>query len=108
MISSITEFGGKLVRSNEQHDLHDHDYLQNLTLSKTVLNGGKSTQGHKHDGVDEVYIFISGQGSIEIDNKSFRIQPGSIAQIKGGEFHRVNNLTKEKLEFISIFQRYER
>ena len=108
MISSTEDFGGTLVRSNERYDLFDHDYLKNLTLSKTVLKGGKSTQGHKHDDVDEVYLFIKGSGSIEIDTVSHQVQSGSIVQIKGGEFHRVNNLTKDPLEFICVFQRYER
>lgn len=106
---SIENFGGTLIKSNEKYDLFDHNYLPNLTLSKTRLNPSQCTTGHKHDGLDEVYMFVKGNGFIEIDDKTTSVKGGDIVQIKGGEFHKVyNNSSTDNFEFISIFQSYER
>jgi mannose-6-phosphate isomerase-like protein (cupin superfamily) len=103
-------FGGKIVRDDENYRVEDHDFLPNLTLSRTTLYAGKSTRGHKHPdcNIDEVYYFVSGHGYMEIDHMKYLVAPHLIMQIKGNEFHRVFNDTKEPLVFLSIFNRYER
>lgn len=105
-----TFFGGKVIKDDDTYLLEDHDFLPNLTLSKTTLKPGKATKGHKHPSpdIDEVYFFIGGKGVIEIDGEPFTVRKYSIVQIKGHEHHRVFNTSKVPLVFISVFNRYKR
>jgi len=40
----------------------DNEVLDKLKVSSTTLAPGKTTKGHSHDDIDEVYHFISGEG----------------------------------------------
>ena len=107
----VTEanIGGKTVRKNDTYTVIDNSFLKNLTLSKTILHPNKHTNGHKHDGLDEIYFFKSGKGVIHLDNDEYNVQSGSIILIKEGIFHKVYNTSlTEDLVFICVFQAYER
>ncbi len=116
MIVNNDDVGGKIIKDNEKYILQDNTFLKNLTLSKTILKPGQSTTGHKHDGLDEVYMFLSGSGKIQIGDvlekpgvNITQVSKGSIALIPEGQFHRVFNGSDSKtLEFICVFQSYER
>ena len=58
--------GGKLVKDNDQYELYDNDSLKRLIVSETRLRANRSTNGHRHKGQEEVYIFTSGKGKMEI------------------------------------------
>ena len=44
-------------KTSDVYTLLDNYHMPNLTLSQTILNPNKSTRGHKHDDLDEVYIY---------------------------------------------------
>lgn len=102
------------VRANkliikEKYTLEDNTFLKNLTLSKTTLYADHETNGHKHDDIDEVYIFISGTGKMEVDEETFEISEEDVILIPGGAFHKVyNDDIQVPLVFMCIFQAYER
>ncbi len=95
-------------RDTEVYTVNDNNFLSNLSVSETILYPGKNTTGHKHEELDEVYIFTSGSGFIEIDDKRIDVYNGSIICVKGGEFHKVFNNSTTDLKFIAIFQKYDR
>lgn len=98
----------KLIRDNDTYKVYDLYHLQNLSLSLTELNPNKNTSGHSHDDADEVYIFVSGTGRLQIDDNSEDVEPGDIFTIPRGAFHKVYNTSdKEILTFWSIFEKYE-
>ena len=102
--------GGKVKRDTEVYVVTDNAFLQNLTVSQTVLHPGQSTKGHSHDGLDEVYIFISGKGEMELDDERVPVKAGNMVLIPGGTFHRVHqdpDINKD-LIFTCIFQKYTR
>lgn len=105
---TMEQIGGTVVKDNETYRLTDNRILPNLVFSKTELHPGKSTNGHKHDGLDEVYIFMKGHGQIDIDEQPYAVGPGDVLLIPGGKFHRVHNHGPSVLEFNCIFQSYER
>ena len=73
-------------------------------VKSTVLKPGKNTNGHKHEGIEEVYIFQSGFGSMEIDNKTINVKEGDTVIIPDGAFHKVfNGSNNEDFSFIAIF-----
>lgn len=103
MRAKIREIGGEIVKDNETYLLRDNKFLKNLVLSSTKLHPFQSTRGHKHEGQEEIYFFISGLGTIEIDKEQYSITPGDIFFIPDGAFHRVHNDFDEDLYFVCVF-----
>lgn len=100
----IYDVGGEVVKDDETYLLKDNKLLKNLVLSSTELKPGKSTRGHKHDGQEEVYYFVSGSGEMELDDKKFSVQGGDVVLIEDGVFHRVHNTGKyAELYFVCVF-----
>lgn len=97
----------KLIRDNEIYKVYDLYILKDLTLTLTELNSGKETSGHSHKEADEVYVFIEGQGRIEIDSEKIPVKGGDVVPIPGGKFHKVFNEGEGLLSFWSIFEKYE-
>ena len=65
---TINDIGGEIVKDNETYLLKDNKTLDKLVLSSTLLNPFKQTTGHNHSGQEEVYFFVSGTGTMEVDN----------------------------------------
>lgn len=108
-VNHIHAFRGDIVKKDERYTLIDNNSMDNLVLSKTILNPLQETRGHRHDGLDEVYHFTAGKGQLLIDKAVYNVEAGSLFAIRGGQFHKVINLsTKQTLEFVCVFQRYER
>ena len=95
--------GGDIVKDSDTYQLKDNTILKNLVLSSTLLHAGKQTTGHKHEGQEEVYFFVSGSGEMSVDEKRFNIKPGDIVLIEDGEFHRVYNTSQQDLYFVCVF-----
>ena len=103
------DIGGKLIRDTGVYQVIDNKLLNNLTLSKTILYPLQRTGGHKHEGLEEVYFFQTGEGRMQLDDEFFKVKEGDIVLIPDGVYHRVyNDMVDEDLEFICVFQQYER
>jgi len=102
--------GGEVVKQDDRYVVKDNKLLNNLVLSSTKLNAGKSTTGHRHAGQEEVYMFIKGEGQMELDHKIFDVKAGDIVLIEDNVFHKVHNNSDYILEFICVFdgKRYEK
>jgi len=99
----IYNIGGETIKDNETYVLKDNKTLNNLVISSTELHGLQSTRGHRHEGQEEVYYFVSGTGEMELDNEKFPVQGGDVVLIKDGVFHRVHNTSNTKLYFVCVF-----
>lgn len=99
----IYNIGGETIKDNETYVLKDNKTLNNLVVSSTELHGLQSTRGHRHEGQEEVYYFVSGTGQMELDNEKFEVQGGDVVLIKDGVFHRVHNTSNTKLYFVCVF-----
>lgn len=97
----------KLIRNNELYKVYDLSLLKNLTISLTELNPQKSTTGHSHEEADEVYVFIEGDGEIEINRKTSIAKSRDIFLVPAGDFHKVYNKSEKNLNFWTIFEKYE-
>ena len=95
--------GWNVVKEDERYVVTDNNILNNLVASTTYLNPSHSTTGHKHPGQEEVYIFMQGSGSMEIDERTLEVKMGDVVLIEDGEFHRVRNSGQEILEFVCVF-----
>lgn len=112
---NVNDINGKIIRDNETYIVEDNTFLNNLVLSKTTLHPGKETTGHSHAGLEEVYFFIKGTGRMvlktDIEEKHLSVNEGDVVLIPDGAFHKVFNTydgVTEDLEFVCVFQKYER
>ena len=64
----------KLIRDNEVYKVYDLPGLEDIEISLTELRSHKSTIGHSHDKVDEVYIFINGGGNDGSWQKTIKVK----------------------------------
>jgi oxalate decarboxylase/phosphoglucose isomerase-like protein (cupin superfamily) len=102
-----TDIGGEVVKDNETYLLKDNKFLKNLVLSSTKLYRGQQTRGHRHEGQEEVYFFVSGYGKMivgEEDSDPFTVGPGDVVLIPDGAFHRVINDGDSHMLFNCVFQ----
>ena len=97
------DIGGDVVKEDNRYVVKDNTLLNNLIVSSTMLAAKKSTTGHRHAGQEEVYIFISGKGQMELDHKIFDVQEGDTVLIQDNVFHKVHNTTDYGLYFVCIF-----
>jgi len=86
--------------------------LRNLTICMNTLYPGKINgefkmmRGHMHNA-EEVYLVLSGKGYFIMNNKKFSIKKGNLMTIPKNAWHRTVNTGKEKLVFLTIFEKHE-
>ena len=104
------KLNGTVIRDTEVYVVEDNNLLNNLVLSKTILHVNKETSGHSHPGLEEVYFFKSGYGTMQLNEDKFEVTAGDIVLIPDGAFHKVFNDkgSKQDLVFVCVFQKYER
>jgi mannose-6-phosphate isomerase-like protein (cupin superfamily) len=97
------DIGGDIVKDDSRYIVKDNTKLTNLVVSSTLLSAKKSTTGHRHAGQEEVYMFVSGSGKMELDHKIFEVTAGDTVLIEDNVFHKVHNNTDFGLKFICVF-----
>ena len=105
----ISEYkhSAKLIRDTEIYKVFDLASLKRLNVSLTELYPQKSTSGHSHDNADEVYIFIEGEGTMELGDSVFPVKVGDLMLVPSGNFHKVHNKGEKNLSFWAIFEKYQ-
>ena len=74
--------GWNVVKQDERYVVTDNDTLKKLITSTTELNPSYSTTGHSHKGQEEVYIFRSGKGEMQVNESRFKVKEGDIIFIE--------------------------
>jgi len=97
---------GQMIKQDSTYTVIDNTSLNLLTLSTTSLNPLKETGGHSHDGQEEVYVFLSGAGKMQIDETFTTVSAGDFVLIPDGAFHKVFNISeRQPLEFVCVFNK---
>lgn len=100
------QLNGDIVKDNETYTIIDNTDLKELTVSTTTLHPGQETTGHSHDGIEEVYTFLSGHGTMIIDKEEHYAETGKTFIIPDGAFHKVINKSDDQdLFFICTFNK---
>ena len=99
----MNDIGGEVVKDTDVYKLQDNKFGNNLTLSSTFLRANQKTNGHSHAGQEEVYMFIDGEGEMQIDDERFPVKAGDVICIEDGEYHRVFNTGHLGLYFVCVF-----
>ena len=100
---NIKNIGGSVVKQDDRYIVTDNKFGNNLVISSTRLFAHKETSGHSHDGQEEVYVFTSGTGIMQINDHKFEVNKGDVIPVPDGAFHRVFNESDELLEFAAVF-----
>jgi mannose-6-phosphate isomerase-like protein (cupin superfamily) len=101
---NINNISGEVVKDNDTYLLKDNLALNNLVLSSTTLHPKKETNGHSHEGKEEIYYFIKGRGAMVLRYDIFEVEAGDVVMIPDGAFHQVQNPTDEDLYFVCVFE----
>ncbi len=101
---NINDIGGAIAKQDERYIVKDNQFGNKLVLSSTLLEPNMSTSGHFHNGQEEVYFFVSGEGEMELNSDRFKVRPGDVVNIEDGVFHRVfNTQSNQQLYFVCVF-----
>ena len=101
---NINDIGGSIAKQDERYIVKDNQFGNKLVLSSTLLEPNMSTSGHFHNGQEEVYFFVSGEGEMELNDDRFKVGPGDVVNIEDGVFHRVfNTQSNQQLYFVCVF-----
>ena len=61
----------------------------NQSLAEASLEAGQSTQRHYHARSEEIYVFLDGDGEMEVDGDAREVGPGDAVLIPAGAWHRI-------------------
>ncbi len=79
--------------------------LKELGYVSVCMAPGDANAGHSHTLVEEILVVQKGRGTIQIENESYPLKPGSIAVVPAGQFHATCNTGDENLEGFVVFNR---
>ena len=117
--------GGSPSNVNEDYAVWTNDLLERVIASKTVIQPGKYTQGHKLIDSDVVYVITNGRGSMEVveymnsdeghgsdpsygveHKDSYDLTAGDVVLVQSGDYCKVINLSEhDQLTYLRIFDR---
>ena len=99
--------GGELVVDHEDYKIWDNTYLKTFTISNVILNAGKKTYSHQHPFNDEIYIFHSGTGYMNLTRdgttEKIDVGPGTIVSVDGRKEHQAFNTGDTDMQFTMIY-----
>ena len=117
--------GGSPHNVNEDYAVWTNDLLTRVIASKTVIQPGKGTHGHKLIDSDVVYVITNGRGTMEIieymnsdeghgsdpsfgveHKDSYELTSGDVVLVQSGDYCKViNNSEHDQLTYLRIFDR---
>ncbi len=68
----------------------------------SLLPGAGMPFYHKHEQNEEVYIFLKGQGEMQVDAETFQVQEGSMVRISPAGMRSWRNTGSEPLIYLII------
>jgi mannose-6-phosphate isomerase-like protein (cupin superfamily) len=81
-------------------DLEDRSAFQFIDL--TQIPPGSSIGLHTHADDEEVYVIISGRGSMTLDGETFEVGPGHVIRNRPGGTHGLVNSGRELLTMVVL------
>lgn len=73
-----------------------------LSVARMRVEPGATTSAYALHGITERYLFLSGHGIVEIDERLYEVGPGDGLLVKAGARRRVSNRGDRDLGFLAI------
>ena len=94
---------GGCGRIATRHVLKPEIFLSTWTFLDHAILGPESSVGyHYHDALEEIFIVVSGNGLVTVDDKTFTVSSGSLTWQGIGQAHGIYNPGPEPLEFVRV------
>ena len=117
--------GGSPQKVNDDYSVWTNDLLGKVIASKTVIQPGRSTVGHRLVESDVVYIVVNGRGTMEVieymnsteghgsdpsygiqHEDSYDLSSGDVVLVQSGDYAKViNDSEHDQLTYMRIFDR---
>jgi len=91
---------------DEKTGFREHVVCMNTLYPGKVNGEFRMTRGHSHDA-EEVYLILRGKGYVIFDNKKINVKKDDLLTVPENTWHRTVNTGKEKLVFLTIFEKSE-
>jgi len=83
--------------------LHDALSLTSAEISISVMPAGATSPfNHVHKQNEEIYIFLSGNGTFSVDNETIEIKPGTAIRVATGAKRAMSNTGNTQMQYICI------
>ncbi len=98
-IGNLNEIGTKY--ENGKAFLHDLLGLTSCEISVSAMPKGiKLPFNHKHKQNEEIYIFLSGEGTMTLDNEVIEVKEGSCVKVEPNAVRTMES--KTELQYICV------
>ena len=77
-------------------------YGKGRMFNRMILAPGRTIGGHKHEGDNEVFYILSGEGEYNDNGTIVTVAPGDVCVCSDGEYHAMANKGSEDLVFIAL------
>ena len=67
--------------------------VEKQSLAEASVPTGGSTERHYHKLSEEFYFLLEGEGTMEIDGESRKVQPGDAILIPAGTWHQITAIS---------------
>ena len=64
--------------------------------------GGRGSYGHRHPGVEEVYLVLTGTATFKIDDEVFEAGPQTAIRVDGDSYRSVHNDSDGEVELVAL------
>lgn len=103
---SSTQFGTWADVAKMEHGkafLHDALSLTSSEISISVMPAGATSPfNHVHKQNEEIYIFLSGNGTFTVDDEIIEIKPGTAIRVATGAKRAMANTGATEMQYICI------
>ena len=83
--------------------LHDALGLTSAEISVSVMPAGaKSPFNHIHKQNEEIYIFLTGNGTFTVDDEKIEIKPGTAIRVATGAKRAMENTGTTEMQYICV------
>ena len=80
----------------------DEMYGKGRMFNRMTLLPGRSIGVHEHNGDNEIFYFLSGEGEYNDNGSWVTVHPGDVTVCSSGESHGLKNNGDKPLEFIGL------
>lgn len=81
---------------------NDELYDKGRVFARTVIEPGSSLGYHMHQGDEEIFYILSGEGIFNDNGVEYDIQVGDVYITRDGESHGIVNTGTENIEMIAL------
>lgn len=64
--------------------------------------GGRGSYGHRHPGIEEVYLVLRGTATFKVGDEEFEVGEHCAVRVDADSFRSIHNDTDEEVELVAI------